>query len=80
MVLLTVSEVAQRLRVSASLVYRLVRQGLLPVVRVGLGQGRVRVLADDLDRYVSEHRETPEQSAQDTRPPPVRLRHVRVRA
>jgi excisionase family DNA binding protein len=45
----TVSEVARILRVSKMTVYRLIRQGDLPAVRVGRG---FRIRQDDVDRYL----------------------------
>ncbi|MCA9052938.1 MAG: helix-turn-helix domain-containing protein [Planctomycetaceae bacterium] len=76
--MLTIQEAAERLRVSASLIYRLVRLGSLPCVRIGLGQGRLRILAEDLEQYVVSHREDGPVEAPE-RPPVVTLRHVRVR-
>jgi excisionase family DNA binding protein len=49
--LLTAGEVAEQLRVSTMTVYRLIRRGELPAVRVGRNY-RVRV--EDLDQYLSE--------------------------
>jgi excisionase family DNA binding protein len=49
--LLTAGEVAEQLRVSTMTVYRLIRRGELPAVRVGRNY-RVRV--EDLDGYLSE--------------------------
>jgi excisionase family DNA binding protein len=45
----TVSEVAQVLRVSKMTVYRLIRQGDLPAVRIGRG---FRIREDDVHRYL----------------------------
>jgi excisionase family DNA binding protein len=44
-----VSEVAQVLRVSKMTVYRLIRQGDLPAVRIGRG---FRIREDDVHRYL----------------------------
>jgi excisionase family DNA binding protein len=49
--LLTAGEVAEQLRVSTMTVYRLIRRGELPAVRVGRNY-RVRV--EHLDQYLSE--------------------------
>jgi excisionase family DNA binding protein len=46
---MTVSEVAQVLRVSKMTVYRLIRQGDLPAVRIGRG---FRIREDDVYRYL----------------------------
>ena len=47
--LLTAAEVAERLRVSTMTVYRLIRRGELPAVRVGRNY---RVRASDLEDYL----------------------------
>ena len=46
---MTVSEVAQVLRVSKMTVYRLIRQGDLPAVRIGRG---FRIREDDVHIYL----------------------------
>jgi excisionase family DNA binding protein len=46
---MTVNEVAQVLRVSKMTVYRLIRQGDLPAVRIGRG---FRIREDDVHRYL----------------------------
>ncbi len=47
---LTVSEVADTLRVSTMTVYRLIKGGQLPAVRVGKAY---RVREDDIDEYLA---------------------------
>lgn len=47
--LLTAAEVADQLRVSTMTIYRLIRSGELPAVRVGRNY---RVRAGDLERYL----------------------------
>ena len=51
--LLTVAEVADRLRVSTMTVYRLVKAGELPAYRVGKNY---RIRSADLDAYLSAGR------------------------
>jgi excisionase family DNA binding protein len=49
--------VAAGLGVAPQMVYRLIRRGQLPGVRLGTGAGRgqmFRVRADDLERFVAE--------------------------
>ena len=46
---LTALEVAERMRVSKMTVYRLIRSGKLPAVRVGKS---VRVRDEDVERYL----------------------------
>ena len=58
--LLTVAEVAGLLRVSTMTVYRLIRTGELPAVRVGRNY---RVRRADLDLYLQEKIVEPEQAA-----------------
>ncbi|MFN2555260.1 MAG: helix-turn-helix domain-containing protein [Nitriliruptorales bacterium] len=58
--LLTVAEVAGLLRVSTMTVYRLIRTGELPAVRVGRNY---RVRRIDLDLYLQEKIVEPEQAA-----------------
>ncbi|MBW3562364.1 MAG: helix-turn-helix domain-containing protein [Actinobacteria bacterium] len=58
--LLTVAEVAELLRVSTMTVYRLIRSGELPAVRVGRNY---RVRRGDLDSYLQEQVVEPEQRA-----------------
>jgi excisionase family DNA binding protein len=48
--LLTAAEVADQLRVSTMTIYRLIRSGELPAVRVGRNY---RVRARDLDAYLT---------------------------
>lgn len=53
--LLTVPEVARRLRLSEETVYRRVRTGELPVVKVGLGpKAPLRIPAIALERWILE--------------------------
>jgi excisionase family DNA binding protein len=47
---MTVAEVAQLMRVSTMTVYRLIKAGELPSVRVGKSY---RIREDDIDRYLS---------------------------
>jgi excisionase family DNA binding protein len=48
--LLTAAEVADQLRVSTMTIYRLIRRGELPAVRIGRNY---RVRAEDLDAYLA---------------------------
>jgi len=51
-VLLTVKEVARRLRVSASLVYQLVDPGKLACHRIGNRRGAIQIRPEDVDTYL----------------------------
>jgi excisionase family DNA binding protein len=59
MELLTVKEVARRLRVSASLVYQLVDSGKLGCHRIGNGRGAIRIRPEDVTSYLQACREDP---------------------
>lgn len=50
---LTAPQVAAQLQLSRALVYALIQRGELPAVRIGRS---VRVLPDDLDRWLQAHR------------------------
>jgi excisionase family DNA binding protein len=51
--LLTVEEAAAKCRVSRPTMYRLVRAGIVPAVRVGAGDsGLIRIPADELRRWL----------------------------
>ncbi len=52
MELMTVKEVARRLRVSASLVYQLIDSGKLGCHRIGNGRGAIRIRPEDLANYL----------------------------
>lgn len=54
--LLTAAEVADQLRVSTMTIYRLIRRGELPAVRVGRNY---RVRAEDIEAYLSGQRVDP---------------------
>lgn len=58
--LLTVAEVAEMLRVSTMTVYRLIRTGQLPAVRVGRSY---RVRRGDLESYLEEQTVRPDSVA-----------------
>ncbi|MFB3737405.1 MAG: helix-turn-helix domain-containing protein [Candidatus Velamenicoccus archaeovorus] len=49
--LLTVAEVCQAMRVSSMTVYRLIKSGELPAIRLGRSY---RVRESDVDRYLAE--------------------------
>ncbi|ELP34640.1 MULTISPECIES: helix-turn-helix domain-containing protein [Rhodopirellula] len=56
--LLTVKEVSQRLKISASLAYSLIAKGDLPSYQIGSCR---RVSEEDLDRFLDERRHEPTQ-------------------
>ena len=76
---LTVREVADRMRVSASSVYLLVESGRLSHHRVGARRGAIRISEADLSAYLAACRQ--ELTTNNPPPAPValpKLRHIRL--
>ena len=57
--MLTVTQVAERLQVSRSIVYALIDARKLSCHRIGLGRGTIRISESDLDAYLKNHVEPP---------------------
>jgi|GEM_PF-6298476 len=76
--LLTVAEVGERLKVSSSFVYRLVASGQLAVVRVGNGQGRIRINETDLQIYIDSRRVEEQGPKQSRCQPRLSLQHLKL--
>ena len=75
--MLTVSDVAKRLKLSRQCVYAVIESGELPAHRFGVGRGTIRVAESDLRAYVSRCRnEKTEEPAKKT--PRPRLKHIKV--
>lgn len=77
MQLLTVTEVAARLRISLSSAYDLIQRGAIPCHRVGPRGGAIRVNSDDLESYLLRCRQEihRDNRVAQQRPP---LKHLRV--
>lgn len=77
--MMTVREVAARLRVSLSSVYLLVDGGRLAHHRVGARSGAIRIDEADLTAYLADCRK--ERAEERPTPPPVtrpRLKHIKT--
>ena len=74
--LMTVSEVAEALRVGRSTVYQMIDKKVLPIHRVGTGRGTIRVSAGDLEGYLRGCRSAPE-AKKPRRTPTTKLKHLR---
>ncbi len=70
--MLTVADVAKRLRCSPSLVYALCAAGKLQHHRLGLGRGTLRVTEAQLGEFLAGTAITP------APPQPEELRHIRL--
>jgi len=60
--LLTVEEVAKELRFSNSQIYTMLRNKILPCIRVGVGRGSVRIKKKDFDAYIAKQSEVNSES------------------
>jgi excisionase family DNA binding protein len=62
--MLTVTEIAARLKVSRSTIYNAVEAGILSHYRIGLGRGAIRVSEEQLQKFLesTEVEETPSTS------------------
>ncbi len=74
--LLTIREVAERLRIAPSTVYAMAQRGDLPVVRVGPRGGAIRVLERGLAAYLAE-RHVPGKTPSPLQARPTRLKHLK---
>ena len=74
--LMTVSEVAERLNVSTSLVYQLVESGKLPVCRIGNGRGAIRFRPQDIDQFIDAC--LTEKTSPSARRQKPRLKHIHL--
>ena len=54
--LLTIKQVATRLKMDYSHIYRMIRAGVLPCIKVGIGRGVIRVKESDLEAYIEGKR------------------------
>jgi excisionase family DNA binding protein len=57
--LLTVTEVAERLRCSEPTVRRRIRDGQIPAVKLGQGRSVIRIDADELADWLYERKDNP---------------------
>ena len=78
--MLTVREVAARLRVSPTCVYQLIARRRLACHRIGAGRGTVRVAEEDLDDYLHSCRKekTKDEGNPRSPRPSRRLKHLRL--
>jgi excisionase family DNA binding protein len=78
MQLLRVGDVAQRLGISRSLVYKLVESGKLLCYRIGAGRGAIRFSECDLQDFILQSRSQDRRIGEKAKRPTRRkLRHLR---
>ncbi len=68
--LLTVKLAAQALTCSQSFVYEQIKNGRLVAIRLGKGQGGVRIAEEDLEAFLAEARIPKDE--------PIKLRHITI--
>ncbi len=78
MILLTIRDVAERLKLSPSAVYQLVETGSLAHHRVGNGRGTIRVSEADLLAYLTQCWQGVAEKPALTRAPRTKLKHLRL--
>jgi excisionase family DNA binding protein len=72
----TVREIAERLNVSESNVYALVRSGRLGCYRIGNGRGAIRISEQTLQRYLNGCCQ--QEGVKPKTTPRPRLKHIRL--
>jgi excisionase family DNA binding protein len=75
--LMTVREVAAILRVSPSLVYRLVDAGKIGSFRIGKGRGAIRISRDSVNQFLASSQAAPSEQKTD-RTHRASLRHLKL--
>ncbi|MEZ6033208.1 MAG: helix-turn-helix domain-containing protein [Planctomycetaceae bacterium] len=78
-VLLTVREVADRLRLSIASVYVMIRQGTLIGHRLGGRNGAIRIRPEDIEACLQSTELVPASPKPKQAPPRVKLKHIRLR-
>jgi excisionase family DNA binding protein len=76
--LLTVREVAERLRLSAAAVYEMIRTGKLLSIRIGPRRGAIRVRVEDVDACIESAEQVVSAPRTTSRAPKVKLKHIRL--
>lgn len=73
--MMTIADIAKRLRISQACAYALVESKELAHYRIGLGRGRIRVSEEQLATYLEKRRVTKVEKPRTT---PAKLTHVTV--
>jgi len=75
--MLTVKEVAKRLKVSATCVYQLIEKGSLACHRIGIGRGTIRIGETDLSAFLDSCREEWSEGRQASPRSERKLKHLK---
>lgn len=75
--MMTVREVAQRLRCAVSTVYQLIEVGKLGAFHIGRNRGAIRVSEEQLSEYLESSKSVPD-AASVRKPPRSKLKHIKL--
>jgi len=75
--MLTVREVAKRLKVSATCVYQLIEKGSIACHRIGTGRGTIRIGESDLSAFLDDCREERSERRQTSPRSDQKLKHLK---
>ena len=75
--MMTIRDVAGRLKCAASTVYQLVETGKLGAFRIGPNGGGIRISEQQLEEYLESCRVAPQERIA-RKPPRPRLKHIRL--
>ena len=76
--LLTVKELAQRLRVSLATAYILVKQGKIASYRIGGNRGAIRVRPEDVVAYLESAMQPVSNTMPQAKPVRIQLKHLKL--
>lgn len=77
--LLTVRELAERLRVSLATAYALLKQGKILAIRVGVRGGGLRVRASDVEQFLVAMTRPVAVAEAAAKPVRIRLKHLKLK-
>ncbi len=77
--LLTVKELAQRLRVSEATAYILVKQGKIASYRIGGNRGAIRIRPEDVVAYLASAMQPASNAMPLTKPVRIQLKHMKLK-
>ena len=71
--MLTVKDVADRLKIGRTTAYTLIEDGEIPAKRIGTGRGTLRVKPSDLERYINRPDDAPPAAVTGRRAEPMEI-------
>lgn len=77
--LLTVKELAERLRISLATGYALIKQGKIASLRIGSNRGAIRVRETDLQQYLADSSQQVATPKEQAKPVRLQLKHLKLK-